>query len=182
MTAERKIEFYVTPDGRVMVDEVGEELVEYTKEMRDLTDYMMGIIERQYPEAAEALGQLYRESEANKRYFDYRRVHRFIRCNFGKFDGLTYDVDGMVLHLEEVSCPIRRECPMAGIVCKPKPFGLTPREAEVAKMISTGCTYEEISEALGIKPSTINNFLQKVKEKLHLGSSKDICKLFTSIL
>ena len=88
----------------------------------------------------------------------------------------------MVLHLEEVSCPIRRECPMAGIVCKPKPFGLTPRETEIARMISTGRTYEEISEALGIKRSTINNFLQKVKEKLHLGSSKDICKLFTSIL
>lgn len=182
MSEARKIEFYVTPDGRVMIDEIGEDLVEYTKEMRDLTVYLLEIIERWYPEAGEALSQLYRSSEPNKRYFDYLKVHRFIRCNFGKFDGLTYDVDGKVMHLEEVSCPIRRECPVCGIVCKPKPFGLTKRETEIAKMTSSGCSYDEISEELGITHSTIKNVIQKIKEKLHLATSKDITKLFCTTL
>lgn len=182
MSEARKIEFYVTPDGRVMIDEIGEDLVEYTKEMRDLTVYLLEIIERWYPEAGEALSQLYRSSEPNKRYFDYLKVHRFIRCNFGKFDGLTYDVDGKVMHLEEVSCPIRRECPVCGIVCKPKPFGLTKRETEIAKMTSSGCSYDEISVELGITHSTIKNVIQKIKEKLHLATSKDITKLFCTTL
>lgn len=122
----------------------------------------------------------YAKSRPNRRHYDYLRAHRFIRCNFGKFDGLTWDIEGEVLHLEDTSCPLKwgGECPMLGVICRPKPFGLTSREAEVATMASSGNTYDEISEELGIAHSTIKNILQKVKCKLNLGSSKDIAKLF----
>ena len=86
------------------------------------------------------------------------------------------------MHVEEVQCPIKRECPMKGVICKPKPFGLSEREALIARMMSSGMTYEEISAQLGIKHSTIKNFIQRAKEKLGLSSSKDIAKIVVATL
>lgn len=181
----RKIEFYVSPDGRVNVSEEGIPFTEeYTEANHELTDYLAGLIKNQYPEAFHALELEYRASMPNKHFFMFLIVHRFIRCNFAKFDGLTYDIDGNVLHIEDINCPLkwRNDCPLRGIVCKPKPFGLSAREAEVVKMTSSGKTYDEISEELGITHSTIKNVIQKVKEKLHLTSSRDISKLIIATL
>ena len=181
----RKIEFYVSPDGRVKVDEEGIPFTkEYVESDHDLTEYVARLIEKQYPEAFKALELVYRASRPNAPFFRFLIVHRFIRCNFGKFDGLTFDIEGEVLHVEDVACPLkwRGDCPLKDVVCRPKPFGLSPREAEVAKMASTGRTYDEISEELGIAHSTIKNVIQKVKEKLHLASSKDIAKLIIATL
>lgn len=181
----RKIEFYVSPDGKVKVDEEGVPITkDFTESERDLTYYVAGLIQKQYPEAYQALALQYQASRPNKPFFQFLIVHRFIRCNFGKFDGLTYDIEGDVLHIEDIACPLkwRNDCPLRGIVCRPKPFGLTPREAEVAKLSSTGRTYEEISGELGISHSTIKNTIQKIKEKLHLTSSKDITKLIIATL
>jgi DNA-binding CsgD family transcriptional regulator len=149
---------------------------------RQVIQYLLLLVERFYPEAYLALSKMFAASIPNKMHYLFLMAHKFVRCNFGKFDGLTYDVDGKVMHLEEVSCPIRRECPVCGIVCKPKPFGLTKRETEIAKMTSSGCSYDEISEELGITHSTIKNVIQKIKEKLHLATSKDITKLFCTTL
>lgn len=181
----RKIEFYVSPDGKVKVDEEGTPITkEFTESERELTEYVANLIKNQYPEAFNALVLEYRASKPNKSFFLYLIVHRFIRCNFGKFDGLTYDIEGNVLHIEDIACPLkwRNDCPLKDIVCRPKPFGLTTREAEVAKLSSTGRTYDEISEELGISHSTIKNTIQKIKEKLHLSSSKDIAKLMIATL
>lgn len=178
----KRLEFFVTPDGKVMYAEDGQPVKEYQERDCSLSKLMLQLIARQYPEALMALNQTYMASRMNKVHFDYLRVSRFIRCNFGKFDGLTYDVDDMVLHIEEVACPIKCECAMCGVICKPKPLGLTERETEIAKLISTGMSYKEVSEKLDISPSTIKNILQKIKEKLHLSSSKDIAKIFVAIL
>lgn len=181
----RKIEFYVSPDGKVKVDEESIPFTkEYTEADKELTEYVARLINNQYPEAYNALAQEYRASMPNRQFFRFLIVHRFIRCNFGKFDGLTYDIEGDVLHIEDIACPLkwRNDCPLRGVVCKPKPFGLTSREAEVAKLSSSGRTYEEISEELGITHSTIKNTIQKIKEKLHLSSSKDIAKLMIATL
>lgn len=181
----RKIEFYVSPDGSVKVDEEGIPFTkEYSEHDKELTEYVAGLIKNQYPEAYNALALEYRASMPNKTFFQFLIVHRFIRCNFGKFDGLTYDIEGDVLHIEDIACPLkwRNDCPLRNVVCKPKPFGLTSREAEVAKLSSSGRTYDEISEELGITHSTIKNTIQKIKEKLHLSSSKDIAKLMIATL
>lgn len=181
----RKIEFYVSPDGKVKVDEEGVPVTkEYSESDRELTEFVAGLIKTQYPEAYQALTLLYRASMPNRQFFQFLIVHRFVRCNFGKFDGLTYDIEGDVLHIEDVACPLkwRNDCPLRGVVCRPKPFGLTSREAEVAKLSSSGRTYDEISDELGISHSTIKNTIQKIKEKLRLSSSKDIAKLIISTL
>ncbi len=180
----KKIEFYVTPLGRVIVDESDESAgKEYKEGDYDLTEYMTELIQRQYPEAYLALQKAYSTYENNKHHYAYLIVHRFVRCNFGKFDGLTYDVENDVLHLEDVACPLKwGECPFKGIICNPKPFGLTEREKQIAKMASSGKTYKEISQQLGIAHSTIKNVIQKIRTKLHLNSAKDITKLFVTVI
>ncbi len=182
MNKNRKIEFFITPDGKVMVNEVGRDVREFEECDRELCTFLLELIERQYPEALVALSKTYAGSKLNKMHYDFLRVHRFIRCNFGKFDGLTYDVDDGVLHLEEVDCPLRCECPMAGVICKPRPFGLTKREEEIARLVYSGRTYEEVSQELGIAHSTIKNIIQKIKDKLNLASSKDLAKIFIAVL
>ena len=185
MCKARRIEFYVSPDGDVLVNEEGVPYTRpYTEQDNNLTEFVAGLIERQYPSAYQALELEYRASKPKARFFRFLIVHRFIRCNFGKFDGLTYDIEGDVLHIEDVACPLKwkGDCPLKGIVCKPKPFGLTKRETEIAMMTSTGRSYDEISEELGISHSTIKNIMQKIKEKLRLNTSKDITKIFITTL
>jgi len=184
MEVYNKIEFFITPDGKVMINEAGKtEAKEFTVSDTDLCSHLLSIIKSQFPESLNALNNLYRESARNKPYYNFLRVNRFIRCNFGKLDGLKYDVDGFVLHLEDVACPIRCECPFNEIICRPKhPFGLGEQEAKVAMLISTGHDYKEISKQLGLSHSTIKNVLQKCKKKLSLKSSKDISKVVTSLL
>lgn len=184
MCKAKKIEFYVSPNGRVMVDEEDVPVQkEYTEDDQELTNFVLGLIMTQYPNAYEALCKEYEKSSPNRRHYNFLRVHRFIRCNFGKFDGLTWDIEGTVLHLEDTPCPLKwGECPTKGVICRPKPFGLTSRESEVAKMSSCGYSYDEISDELEITHSTIKNTIQRIKEKLHLASSKDIAKVIVSTL
>lgn len=178
----RQIEFFITPEGRVMVQDQGKGFYEFTPKERDLCLYIKDIIRNQYPEAFDAICEVYQKSQLNKPHFDFLVTHRFIRCNFGKFDGLTFDIDDGIMHIEEVACPIRCECKFANVICKPKPLGLSKREAEITRMSVSGQTYDEISRSLGISRSTIKNIIQGVKKKLSLSSSKDIAKLLVTTL
>lgn len=178
-----KIEFFISPEGRIMWIEEGDSQMKcFTEKERDLCQHILGMIKRIYPEAHKEMSKLYEKSKPNLPHYEFLMASRFIRCNFGKFDGLTYDIDGLVMHIEEVSCPIRCECPFANVICKPKPLGLTERELTIAKMASEDMTYDEISKKLGISHSTIKNFLQIIRKKLKLTSSKDIAKIIIATL
>ena len=178
-----KIEFFISPEGTIMwIEEGNSQMKCFTEMERDLCQHILGMIERIYPDAYRVLSKFYEKSKLNRPYYEFLMASRFIRCNFGKFDGLTYDIDNQVMHIEEVSCPIRCECPFANVICKPKPLGLTDRELAIAKMASKDMTYDEISEELGISHSTIKNFLQKIRKKLKLSSSKDIAKIVIATL
>ena len=178
----KRLEFFMTPRGRVMYQINDNESYLYQESDIELSKFMLDLIERQYPEALIALNQMYSASKLNRVHYDYLRVSRFIRCNFGNYDGLTHDVQDEVLHIEDVSCPLREECTMSGIICKPKPFGLTERETEVASMIYSGMSYDEASIRLRISPFTIKNTIQNIRKKLKLGSTKDVAKFFIAIL
>lgn len=175
---DKKYEFYLTPNGDILVDELGVGLRPFEERDNEMVRFVNERIRTLFPEAFEALCKEYETYSANKWHYEFLIASRFIRCNFGKFDGLTYDIDGLAMHVEDVPCPQRKECRMNGTICKPKPFGLTEREAMIARMTSEGMTYKEISAKLGIEHSTIKNFLQNIKQKLKLQSSKDITKLF----
>ena len=175
-----RIEFYVSLNGVVMATCDTNPAREYVEADREITALMLLSIARQFPAAYETLRTAYSKYKNNKSYYDYLCVHRFIRCNFGKADQLTWDVEHGVLHIEDTICPLKwgRECPHRGIICNPTPYGLTQREMEVARLTSKGVTYKEISARLGIAHNTIKNIIQKITKKLHLKSSKDIARLF----
>jgi len=53
--------------------------------------------------------------------------------------------------------------------CRPAPevaSTLTKREMEVLRLLGKGATYKEMAESLRVSPSTINNHLSNVREKL----------------
>jgi len=178
----KRIEFYVALDGVVVATCDREPAKEYKESDREITMLLLLAIGRQYPAALEALQTYYQKYKRNKQHYEYLCVHRFIRCNLGKADQLSWDIEGGVLHLEDTTCPLKwgNECPLMGVVCKPLPFGLTKREMEVAKLSSSGITYKEMSVRLGLAHNTIKNILQRIKKKLHLTSSKDIAKLIVA--
>ena len=179
MSEYRKMEFYITPNGKVMVDEEGTEPTrEYTQSDRNLSRYLLEIIAVQYPEALEALSGLYSQSKPNAPYYDYLRVHRFIRCNFGEHDLLTPDIERDILHFEEVRCPLRGICPDENIICKPQSlYRLTPAEKEVAKLYLRGDTFDMIARELGKSPSTVKQQLWKLKKKLGAKNCREIIRV-----
>lgn len=182
MTKAGTVEFFLTPDGDIMMCEEGQGVRAYTERDTAFSTYLLKLVQTYYPEAYVALQKEYVRYQGNNSYYAWKMASRFIRCNFGKYDGLTYDVDGFTMHLEEVSCPQRRECPLANIVCKPKALTLTEREREIAMLTAKGMSYKDISEQLGITHSTIKNLMQRIKKRLHLRSSKDIAKVLCTFI
>ena len=115
-----KIEFYNCPDGSIIVKPCDKPMYSYEQSNRALTESMLIIIRDLYPTAFEALAETYPRSERNREFYEYKIVHRFIRCNFGEYDALTYDISKSGdFNFEDVRCPMRGECMFEGIICKP---------------------------------------------------------------
>ena len=47
---------------------------------------------------------------------------------------------------------------------------LSPRESEILQLLAQGCLYKEIASQLGISAFTVNNFIRRIYEKLHVNS------------
>lgn len=174
-----KIEFFFGPDAQVYVKPVDKPIFVYEYANHKLTDVMFEIIHDRYPEASTALAEIYSNSKPNLQFYKYRVVHRFIRCNFGEFDTHTLDVSEGNFNIEEVKCPMRGECMFEGVICKPKlNVRLTPREFEVAKMLSVGLDRLEIAETLRISPFTVTRHIANIKARLGLKNTQQIIVLF----
>ena len=171
------VEFYNTPDGDVMYKMQGREVRVLRESDRDVIRDVLAIIRDRYPQAHEALMKLYSVSELNRVYFEYRVVHRFIRCNFGEYDQLHPDIDGLGRFcMEEVRCPLRGECKNEGVICRPKLFSkLTDRELEVMRLVV--CDHlksQEIADELCISPCTVQRHRDNIKAKLGLRTTADM--------
>ena len=77
------IEFYNTPEGDVMMKEFGQPAVVLKEADRPTIEHMLAVIRDRYPKAHARLMQLYSASTMNRWHYEFRVVHRFIRCNFG---------------------------------------------------------------------------------------------------
>ena len=177
----KKIEFCSSPEGMVIVQMDGK-IFNLTESHHELLQKIADLISIQYPQAWKALGINYKSTEGNSWYNLYKKVSRFILCNMGKMDALSFDVDNNILHIEDISCPIRRECQFNGIICRPKALNLSKREEDVVRMMSHGMTYKEISASLNVGSSTIKNIIQNATKRLKLYSSKDLKKIAAAIL
>jgi len=176
----RKIEFYICPDGSINIQADGAPVRQFTESDREIVQEMLLKIRDLYPGAFSALSELYSESSRNRPYFEYLIVHRFIRCNLGKYDGLSLDVDaGGRFNFEHVDCPLRGECRHEGIICGAAiKSELTPRESEVVKLMLQGVERLEIAEELHISPYTLTRHLANIRCRLGLGSSSQIIAHF----
>lgn len=164
------IEFYNTPDGDVIIKEVNQPARRLKEEDRELISPMLTIISDRYPKAYAALMELYSKRTMNKTFFEYSVVHRFCRCNFGEYDQFSHDIDSNGHFIfEEVKCPLRGECQLEGVVCKPEiDTSLTDREMEVYRLIVANIRTEDIAEKLSLSKFTIIRHRENIKARLGL--------------
>ena len=56
----------------------------------------------------------------------------------------------------------------------PDDESLTPREQQVLELLVEGFSYKEIAQRLGISTSTVGTYVQRIYEKLHVSSRREI--------
>lgn len=165
-------EFYNTPEGEVMVKPVGQPAYVLTENCRDIICELLAIIRERYPKTHTALMKLYSASSMNRIAYEYKVAHRFIRYNFGDYNQGAIDINhNGTFQFEEVGCPLRGECPLEGVVCKPElDTQLTDREMEVFRLYAKNLQTEQIAEELYISPCTVNRHRENIKAKLRVNT------------
>lgn len=165
-------ETYTTPEGTVMIKQDSQpawELQETGEKSRKFIQSVLEYIRTFHVKAFEALCEEYSRKEPNRLNYEYWIVSRFIRCNVGEYDRLSHDIDHVGrLQFEEVRCPLRGECKLENIVCKPEfTSGLSHRETEILRLIVAHYETAEIADKLHLSPHTINNH----RRNIHLKTS-----------
>ena len=142
-----------------------------TKFETEVVDTLNDLIKVRFPEAYARLGKLYNGKK-------FEMVDRFVRCNFGEQDFLSYDVENVVLNFEEVRCPLRGICENEKIICKPKStVPLSASEKEIADLYLQGYSFTEIADILQKNRKTVKSHLYRIKEKLNLKNCREIIKV-----
>lgn len=142
--------------------------------------WMLEQMRNHFPDAVKRLETWAAESVKNKRFFEYRMVDRFIRCNFGEADFLYSDVENGMFHFEEVRCPLRGICKDENVICKPKfNVPLSREESKAAILYSRGLGVNDIALRLKKSVKTIKNQLDTARKRLHLDRTRDLIKIFS---
>lgn len=175
-----QIEFYTCPDGSICIKPFEKPMFLFDQSCREIIGELIILIRDLYPQAFKALSEMYSKSEKNRDYYEYQIVHRFIRCNFGAYDALSYDIDRTgQLRIEEVQCPLRGECKYEGIICKPQlKTALSEREQEVATLLAQGLSRQEIADELNISLYTVIRHITNIKARLHFTKTSQIISHF----
>lgn len=179
------IEFYNTPEGDVMVKQVGQPVKVLQQSDRELVQAILSLINERYPEAFRALADLYSRSSMNNAFYEFKMVHRFCRCNFGEYDNqrLDVDIDGF-FQFEEVRCPLRGtdDCKYHGVICCPRVNNnLTEREQEVLQLIASGMTNEDIADRLSISVFTVIRHRNNMRAKLQARNTAQLITYYNNI-
>jgi DNA-binding CsgD family transcriptional regulator len=172
----KNIEFYSTPEGEVMIKEEGRG-VRQLSPGDPLIDPLLEALHEFRTDAFQGLGECYKASWLNKRYYHFLMARRFIKCNFGGYDNVL-DIDHLGrMNFEFVPCPLRGECKYDRIICSPK-FNskLSERELEVMKMLYEGHSDDEVSNKLFISLNTVNNHRKNSFKKLDIHSMADFIR------
>lgn len=172
-------EIYVTPDGSIMIKQENLpvwELKESGRQSRDFITVILEYMRTFYVSAFEALCEYYSVKEPNKLNYEFWIVSRFFRCNAGAYDKLTIDIDSRgFLNFEEVQCPLRGECKLENICCKPQfTTQLSFREMEVLRLIVDHYDTFEIADKLFLSPHTVNNHRRNIQLKTNTHSIAEL--------
>lgn len=164
------IEFYNTPSGDIEVKEEGKPVFTLDMTGARSLEIINGVLEMMktfYPEAYEGLAKEYSTKEPNPVVYNFKIASRYIRCNCGEYDATSFDIDtNGRFNFEEVKCPMRGECHLERICCKPK-FNtqLSDRELEILRLIVSHHTAEEIARKFFLSPHTVNNHRRNIHIK-----------------
>lgn len=175
-----QIEFYTCPDGSVNLKPLNSPVKRYDMSCKEVTEEMLVYIKDLYPSAFKALSEIYSTSERNKEFFEFRMVHRFIRCNFGEYDALSLDIaQPGVFNFECVKCPLRGECRYEGVICRPKKdTKLSQREEEVARCLALGMSRQQVADFMCLSVFTVNRHIANIKARLNLSHTYQIISQF----
>ena len=170
------IEFYTFNDEAWLhyADGTAEKL---TEEHSDIISAIYEMIEQFYPGAITALKKEYERCIPNMSFYRYRIVVRFIKCNFGNIDK-TADIDSFGrIHLERVPCPLRGECKLENVVCRPVfAHKMSDAELRVMKLWHQGLNKEEIADQLYLSAHTVNNHIRNAYIRIGVHSRAEFVR------
>ncbi len=147
----------------------------------DLINEMCEYLGTFYPQAYAALCEEYKQSSLNQPYYRFRIVSRFVRCNFGALDDVPDISQEMHCRFEYVPCPLRGECRLDRIVCRPEfNHQISPAEMQVLALVYAGKTEEAIAERLCLSPHTVHTHVRNAYARLGLHSKGDFIRYASS--
>ena len=143
----------------------------------DFIQAFLAILREFYPEAYDALMDIYSKNSNNKRYRDFIAVRRFIKCNFGLYDNMIDVDENWNFNFEFVGCPLRGECKHDKVICAPN-FNskLSDRQIEDMRMLYDGKNDSEIAEKLFISLNTVNNHRKNSFRKVGVHSMAEFMR------
>lgn len=145
-------------------------------ETSDIIPELFKTIEEQYPEAMAALREAYSEAGDKIRYYQYLITRRFIKCNFSNIDD-KFDLDEGRLVFEYVPCPLRGECHLEGLVCKPRfSSAVSDAELRVLELLYKGVPKLLIAEKLYLSQYTVENHIKHAYKKLGVHTEAEFVK------
>ena len=166
-------------EGEVWIRQDGI-LFRLTESNTDVIDYMIELVSTFYPKAYTALCNTYKGCAMNKWYYRFRIVSRFIRCNFAQLDNIPDISDNSRCSFEFVPCPLRGECKLECVVCRPEfDHKLSAAELPVMHLWFDGKSPDEIAEQLCLSPHTIHNHIRHAYERTGVHSRGEFIKYAT---
>lgn len=168
------IEFITSSNGDVFIRTEGNHFP-FTQGNREIVSFILDDVRTKFPDTYKRLCNLYERYKGNVVAYEYMMARRFVRCNLGADDMLSWDVKDGSINLEYISCPLRGECKDEGVVCCPvKKSVLHPKQMEVARLYARGKRPTEIAAILKKSTSTVNKQLGQVCKSLGLRRVRDI--------
>lgn len=159
----------------------GDAIARLTESNTELIDGMIEMLSTFYPKAYDALCEAYRGCALNKRYYRYRIVTRFIRCNFSQLDNIPDISASNYCTFEYVSCPLRGECKLDQVVCHPEfDHKLSQAEMPVMRMWYEGADENSIADKLCLSPHTIHNHIRNAYQRTNTHSRSEFVKYAAS--
>ena len=93
-----EIEFRTNSRGEVFYETEKGESCRLTKFSTDIVDKIITVVKERYPTTFARLAKLYCKADPTERKFIM--AERFIRCNFGSEDYMSYDIDDDTFNFE----------------------------------------------------------------------------------
>ena len=169
------LEFYLYEGELWCKDDQGNNTL--VNQNSSLIEGLLATIKERYPDAYNALAEEYKMSAPNKRYYHYKMVMRFVKCNFGQLDSTYLDIENDKMNFERVDCPLRLECKWDGIICSPLvKTSLSAAEMRVGRLWYEGLSKEEIAGMLYLSYETVNNHIRNIYSKLRIHEKSEFAK------